>query len=221
MQAIQIQAINDIIHWITLKIPCFDFAYLVSKQTLLFLRRFYISLKKSIIRSKSKVWESRLCSGSRCCSFCNSGRRCRWWHYNWYWLCCGILTCVLWSRRRITWWTKCDWLDSWISCGWGISRSVLLICRSERCWCLLRSQNFPFRRPKIIVLIKKNKWNFETEPVEVKSVVVMPMLTTPDTLVCLTVYFFSNFDSKISNFDYFSTFHQNCNSILVTLIIFG
>ena len=46
MHAIQIQAINDIIHWITLKIPCFDFAYLVSKQTLLFLRRFYISLKK-------------------------------------------------------------------------------------------------------------------------------------------------------------------------------
>lgn len=36
MQAIQIQAIKDMIHWITLNIPCFDFAYLVSKQTLLF-----------------------------------------------------------------------------------------------------------------------------------------------------------------------------------------
>ena len=54
----------------------------------------------------------------------------------------------------------------------------------------------------------------EAKPVEVKFVVVEPMLTTLDTLVRLTVYFFSNFD-------YFSTFHQNCNSILVTLIIFG
>ena len=53
-------------------------------------------------------------------------------------------------------------------------------------------------------------------------VVVEPMLVTLDTLVYSTVYFFSlNFDSKISNFDYFSTFHQNCNSILVTLIIFS
>jgi len=39
VQAIHIQAINDMIHWITLKIPCFDFAYLVSKQTLLFCAR--------------------------------------------------------------------------------------------------------------------------------------------------------------------------------------
>ena len=67
----------------------------------------------------------------------------------------------------------------------------------------------------------KNRLLLEAKPVEVKSVVVKPMLTMLDTLVRLTVYFFSNFDSKISNFDYFSTFHQNCNSILVTLIIFG
>ena len=59
-------------------------------------------------------------------------------------------------------------------------------------------------------------------PVVVMAVVVEPTLVTLDTLVYLTVYFFSlNFDSKISNFDYFSTFHQNCNSILVTLIIFS
>ena len=70
------------------------------------------------------------------------------------------------------------------------------------------------------IIVSKNKL-FETKPVEVMSVVVKPMLTTLDTLVCLTVYFFSNFGSKISNFDYFSTFHQNCISILVTLIIFG
>ena len=76
------------------------------------------------------ICELFLCSRSSCRRFCDSGRWCRWWHYNWNWLCGGILTCVLWTRRCITWWSKWHWGDSWITRWRGVSRCVLLICRS-------------------------------------------------------------------------------------------